>query len=163
MTIFQQAEDQTLLFFILGCVWSFSHSVMSDSFATPWTVACQAPRPWDFPGKNTGGGCHFLLQGIFSTQGSNLNFLHCRQILHHWATRGTSPSIRGLKSWNNNLISQTANSVPPLRPRCMVSKRMRHLNQQGSLLRRTQCRSEPRLRAEAKFKYQLHLPLTVGS
>ena len=30
----------------------------------------------DFPGKNTGVGCHFLLQGIFLTQGSNLNLLH---------------------------------------------------------------------------------------
>ena len=29
------------------------------------------PRPWDFPGKGTGVGCHFLLQGIFPTQGSN--------------------------------------------------------------------------------------------
>ena len=29
-------------------------------FVTPWTVACQAPRPWDFQGKNTGVGCHFL-------------------------------------------------------------------------------------------------------
>ena len=28
-------------------------------------------RPWDSPGKNTGVGCHFLLQGIFPTQGSN--------------------------------------------------------------------------------------------
>ena len=28
-------------------------------------------RPWDFPGKNTGVGCHFLLQGIFLTQGLN--------------------------------------------------------------------------------------------
>ena len=27
--------------------------------------------PWDFPGKNTGVGCHFLLQGIFPAQGSN--------------------------------------------------------------------------------------------
>ena len=27
--------------------------------------------PWDFPGKNTEAGCHFLLQGIFRTQGSN--------------------------------------------------------------------------------------------
>ena len=35
----------------------------------PWTVAHQAPL-WDFPGKNTGMGCHFLLQGIFLTQGS---------------------------------------------------------------------------------------------
>ena len=31
---------------------------------------------WDFPGKNTGVGCHFLLQGIFLTQGSNLHLLH---------------------------------------------------------------------------------------
>ena len=38
--------------------------------------------PWDFPGKDTGMGCHFLLQGIFLTQGSNLGLLHCRQILY---------------------------------------------------------------------------------
>ena len=31
---------------------------------------------WDFPGKNTGVCCHFLLQGIFLTQGSNLCLLH---------------------------------------------------------------------------------------
>ena len=31
--------------------------------------------PWDFPGKNTGVGCHFLLQGIFLTQGSHLHLL----------------------------------------------------------------------------------------
>ena len=30
--------------------------------ATPWTAVHQAPRPWDSPGKNTGVGCHFLLQ-----------------------------------------------------------------------------------------------------
>ena len=32
--------------------------------------------PWDSPGKNTGVGCHALLQGIFPTQGSNPNSLH---------------------------------------------------------------------------------------
>ena len=32
--------------------------------------------PWDFLSKNTGVGCHFLLQGILPTQGSNLNLLH---------------------------------------------------------------------------------------
>ena len=35
--------------------------------------------PWNSPGKNTGVGCHFLLQGIFLTQGSSprlLNLLH---------------------------------------------------------------------------------------
>ena len=31
--------------------------------------------PWDFPGKNSGVGCHFLLQEIFLTQGSNLCLL----------------------------------------------------------------------------------------
>ena len=32
--------------------------------------------PWHFPGKNTGVGCYFLLQGIFPVQGSNLCLLH---------------------------------------------------------------------------------------
>ena len=36
--------------------------------------------PWDFPGKNTGVGCHFLLQGIFLTQGLNPCLFH----LPHW-------------------------------------------------------------------------------
>ena len=35
----------------------------------------------DSPSKNTGVGGHFLLQGIFPTQGSNAVFLHCRQTL----------------------------------------------------------------------------------
>ena len=34
--------------------------------------------PWDFPGKITGLGCHFLLQGNFSTQGLNPHLLHYR-------------------------------------------------------------------------------------
>ena len=33
------------------------------------------------PGKNTGVGCHALLQGMFPTQGLNLHLLHCRWIL----------------------------------------------------------------------------------
>ena len=51
-------------------------------FATRWTVAYQAPPSMGFSGKNTGVRCHFLLQGIFPTQGSNLGLLHCRQILY---------------------------------------------------------------------------------
>ena len=34
-------------------------------------IAHQAGLPWGFPGKNAGVGCHFLLQGIFLTQGLN--------------------------------------------------------------------------------------------
>ena len=39
--------------------------------------------PWDFLGKSTGVGCHFLLQGVFPNQGSNPDLLHCRQTLYH--------------------------------------------------------------------------------
>ena len=50
-------------------------SVLSDCFVTPWTVARQAPLSWSSPGKKTGVGCHFLLQEIFLTQGSNPSHL----------------------------------------------------------------------------------------
>ena len=36
----------------------------------------------DSPGKNTGVGCHALLQGIFLTQELNPGLLHCRWILY---------------------------------------------------------------------------------
>ena len=52
------------------------------TLVTPWTVAHQVPLVIGFSGKNTGVGCHFLLQGIFLTQGSNPGLLHCRQILY---------------------------------------------------------------------------------
>ena len=57
------------------------YSYLENSSSPP--VAPGLPCPWDFPGKNTGVGCHSFLQGIFLTQGFNLGLLHCRQILHH--------------------------------------------------------------------------------
>ena len=45
-------------------------SLISNS-ATQWTVARQAPLSMEFSGKNTGVDCHFFLQRIFLTQGSN--------------------------------------------------------------------------------------------
>ena len=53
----------------------------SPDFATPWTVAYQAPPSMGFPGKNTRVGCHFLLQQTFLTQGLNPGLPHCRQTL----------------------------------------------------------------------------------
>ena len=70
--MWSNCQNTFSLFFCL-----FSCSVLSDSFVTPWTVALY---PLDFPGKNTGVGCCFLLQGIFPTQGSNSYFLH----FLHW-------------------------------------------------------------------------------
>ena len=52
-------------------------------FATLWIAASQALCPWNSPGKNTGVDSHSLLQGIFSTQGSNMGLLHCRCIIYY--------------------------------------------------------------------------------
>ena len=43
----------------------------------------------DSPGKNTGVGCHSLLQRIFPTQGSNSGLPHCRQVLYHLSHQGS--------------------------------------------------------------------------
>ena len=55
-------------------------SVMSDSLQPhgPWSTRILCP--WHSQGKNTGEGCHALLQGIFPTQGSNPRLLR----LLHW-------------------------------------------------------------------------------
>ena len=50
-----------------------THSGLKNS------MDCRLPG---FSGKNTGVGCHFLLQEIFPTQGLKLGLLHCRQMLY---------------------------------------------------------------------------------
>ena len=67
-------------------------SVVSDSYATLWTVAARLLSPWDFPGKNTGVGCHALLQGIFPTQEWNPWLLHFGQVLYHGVTGKPYPT-----------------------------------------------------------------------
>ena len=77
--------------------WKWSRSAVSDSL---WPHGLQPTRllhPQDFPGKSTGVGCHFLLQRIFLTQGSNPGLPHCRQTLyclsHQGNLLGWSPAI----------------------------------------------------------------------
>ena len=65
---------------VLGCFCLFSHSVVSNSLR---------PCPWDSPGRNIEVGCHFLLQGIFLTQGLNLCLLYYRWILYSLSHRGS--------------------------------------------------------------------------
>ena len=50
-------------------------------FATPWAEATRLLHPRNFPGKSVGGGCHFLIQGIFLTRGLNPGLPHCGQML----------------------------------------------------------------------------------
>ena len=60
----------------------------------PWTVAHQAPL-WNSPDKNTGVGCHSLLQGIFLTQRLNPGLLHCRRILYCLIHQGNVTTKQG--------------------------------------------------------------------
>ena len=46
---------------------------------------------WNSPGQSTGVGSHSLLQGIFPTQESNLDLLHCRQIIYQLSYQGSPP------------------------------------------------------------------------
>ena len=50
----------------------FSYSVVSDPFATSWSVASQPPLSTGFPRQEYWNGCHLLLQGVFLTQGWDL-------------------------------------------------------------------------------------------
>ena len=80
-----QFTVQTLTYFynqtadsVCVCVCMCVCVAVSDSFATPWTVVCQAHLSIGFPSKNTGLVWHVLLQGIFLTQRPNLRLLHCK-------------------------------------------------------------------------------------
>ena len=55
-------------------------SVVSDSLWPPRLWPSRLLCPWNSPGKNIRVGCHFFLQVIFPTQGSNLRLLR----LFHW-------------------------------------------------------------------------------
>ena len=68
-----------------GCVlkWRESRSVLSDYLGPHGPYS-----PWNSPGQNTGVDSLSLLQGIFSTQGSN-PVLHCRQILYQLSQKGS--------------------------------------------------------------------------
>ena len=73
-----------------ACLCAQSHLTLRPCGLQPTGFLC----PWDFPGKNTAVGCHFRLQGIFPTQGSN-------------------PHLLRLLNWQEDSL--------PLRPRAMVS------------------------------------------
>ena len=63
-------------------------SVVSNSLRPHGLQPSRLLCPWDSPGKNTGEGWYFFLQGIFPTQGSSPGLwclLHCSRILHRWA------------------------------------------------------------------------------
>ena len=66
---------------------------MSNSLRPYGLSPTRLLNPWDFPGKSTGVDCHFLLQGIFPTQGSNPGLPHCRQTLYPLSHQGSPIQI----------------------------------------------------------------------
>ena len=86
------------LYFICEIPWNNFLSIFSNCACAqlyPTLSNSLDCSPWNFPGKNTGVGCHFLLQGIFPIQESDphvLGLLHYRWILYYWDT-GESPQF----------------------------------------------------------------------
>ena len=101
--LISHVQNNTILLAFTLSGLRFTHQVLAEKllllsrashiqlYGTPWTVAFQAPLFMGFPSKNTGVGCHFLLQGIFLTQGLNPVLLHCRWILLSLSHQGSSP------------------------------------------------------------------------
>ena len=65
----------------------FNHSVLSNSLWPHELYPARLLCAWNFPGKNTGVGCHYLFQGIFPTQGLNSRLLY----LLHWQVGSLLP------------------------------------------------------------------------
>ena len=96
------------------CARMLSHWVLSDTLWPNGLYPARLLRPQDSPGKNTGAGCHFLLQGILPTQGSNLLFCESCigwQVLYHqchlgnfpppcYPMRSTQTSFSGHSQWH---------------------------------------------------------------
>ena len=82
-----------LRFSVVACVGTpCLCSFVSDCLQPPGLEPARLLCPRDSPGKNTGVGCHSLLQGIFPTQGLKSSLL----CLRHWQA-GSLP-LRHLES-----------------------------------------------------------------
>ena len=92
--------------------------MLCPTLATLWTIAHQAPLSMGFTGKNTGVGCHFLLQGIFPAQRSNHNScVSCidRWILYHPTTwQALREMCSSVAQWCPTLCDPMNRSTPGL-------------------------------------------------
>ena len=72
IAMFRPTHSSHVRMCVHACVLSRVQLCSRMDCSPPSSSLC----PWDFPGMNTGVGCHFLPQGIFPTQGSNPRLLH---------------------------------------------------------------------------------------
>ena len=106
-------EDLSLFMFPLKCAMKLNADIITESEVTQSCPTLCNPmdhsltrllRPWDFPGKSTEVGCHFLLQGIFPIQGPNLG-------LHHFCQHLISISLTFLLLWGVAIAE--VSHIPP--------------------------------------------------
>ena len=102
------------------------------TLATPWTVTYRLFCPRDFPDKNTGVSCHFLLQGIFRTQEScaTCGLLPCRQTLYQLSHQGSlyspvAPWFLNHKTLGLGLEPQPCHGIFPTQCSPLVRDRVR--------------------------------------
>ena len=76
---------------IVTCI----HAQSCPTLCNPIDCSLPGSSPWNFPGKNTGVGCHFRLQGIFPTQGWNPHLLPPL----HWQANSLSRAPSGKSLW----------------------------------------------------------------
>ena len=105
--------------FLLPCINKSNKVVLSrstDLVAQLCTTLCSFVHG-DSPGNNTGTGCHALLQGIFTTQGSNPGLPYCRQIFYCLSHQGAAAAAAAAaaKSLQScpTLCDPIAHQAPP--------------------------------------------------
>ena len=130
------------------CCWAAS--VMSDSVRPHRRQPTRLPRPWDSPGKNTGVGCHFLLQCMkgkserevsqscptlghpmdCSPPGSSVHGISQARILEWVAmpssrgifpTQGSNPHLLHLPHWQADSLPL----APPRKPQCTLESALK--------------------------------------
>ena len=84
----------------ISSVSHVSHSVMFDSSQPHGQWPSRLLCPWNSPGKNTGVGCHSLLQGIVPT----LGLPQCRWILYHVSHNMSCVTEYGTTFWASTFV-----------------------------------------------------------
>ena len=88
----QSRREYTILYYTISMCECQVTSVVSDCLCSYGLQPTRLLCPWDFSSKNTRVGCHFLLQGIFPTQGLN----PCLLQLLNWQVDSLSLSHLGI-------------------------------------------------------------------
>ena len=108
-------EDWCVRIFLLICLSNImcgrAQLLICDSLQPRGLQPTRLLCSWDFPGKNTGVGCHFLLQGIFLTQELHPGLLHCRQMLRRLSHQGSPHG--GISIISISVHTKLNSSSPP--------------------------------------------------